>query len=172
MLIVSLTNATIPMYLFAFAAANINAGFASILNATTPLWGAAMATLLFANKLPKVSVFGLLIGFVGVIVLSSDKLQNRVDSELLSVLAIVCATCLYGFSANYSKHHLQGVKPLFIASTSLFIGAVLTAPLMIWSLPAIFKISNHALWSLIALGSLSTGIAYIFFYRIIDQPRP
>lgn len=171
-IIVSLTNATIPMYLFAFAAANINAGFASILNATTPLWGAAIAALLFANKLSKLSLLGLLLGFVGVIVLSSEKLVTRVDSELLSVLAIVAATCLYGFSANYSKHFLPGVKPLFIASTSLFIGATLTAPIMIWSLPQLAELSNNALFSLIALGSMSTGLAYVFFYRIIDHSGP
>lgn len=170
--IVSLTNATVPMYLFAFAAANINAGFASILNATTPLWGAAIATLVFANRLSKLSLCGLLLGFIGVIVLSLNKLQNPVDSELLSILAIVCATSLYGFSANYSKNYLPGVKPLFIASTSLFIGAILSTPIMIWSLPQLDELSSNALSSLIALGSISTGVAYIFFYRIIDHSGP
>ncbi|NVK24743.1 MAG: DMT family transporter [Gammaproteobacteria bacterium] len=170
--VVSLTNATIPMYLFAYAAANINAGFASILNATTPLWGALIAGLLFANKLSKASLLGLCIGFIGVVLLSSNKLKGDLDAELMSVYAIVAATGLYGFSANYAKHNLQGVKPLFIASASLFLGAMVTLPLTLLSLPHLYFLSTDAALSLLALGALSTGIAYIFYYRIIEHSGP
>lgn len=169
---VALFNSVLPMFLFAYAAANLDAGFASILNATTPLWGALIGALMYANKLSKIGVTGLLVGFIGVIILSFDKVSGNIDQGFLSVIAIVTATALYGFSANYSKKYLAGVKPLFIAAASLFWGAIMMLPILIYSLPDLSAITTQAWVSLLALGMLSTGLAYILYYRIIAHSGP
>ncbi|WP_341206205.1 DMT family transporter [uncultured Psychrosphaera sp.] len=170
--VLGITNSAIPMFLFAYAATNLDAGFSSIMNATTPLWGAVIGALLFNSKLSRLAVFGLLLGFIGVFVLSIDKLSWQFTGQVKGILAVICATSLYGLSANYSKRNLTGVKPLFIASGSLFGSALLMLPILIYTTPALSTISSLAWLMLISLSVVSTGIAYILYYRIIEHSGP
>lgn len=170
--LVAVVNSAIPMLLFAFAASNLDAGFASILNATTPLWGALIGALFFTTKLSKSAIAGLMLGFFGVVVLSWDKLNMDASGQFMAVLAIVLATCFYGIGTNYAKRNLIGVKPMFIASASLFWGSVFMLPLLLYTLPDFINISLKAWLATIALGSVATGFAYVFFYRIVDHSGP
>lgn len=170
--LVAIINSAIPMVLFAFAASSLDAGFASILNATTPLWGALIGALFFTTQLSRSAIAGLALGFIGVVVLSWDKLNLDASGQLMAVLAIVLATAFYGIGTNYSKRFLVGVKPMFIASASLFWGAVFMLPLLIYTLPDFINISLKAWLATIALGSVATGFAYVFFYRIVEHSGP
>lgn len=170
--LVAIINSAIPMILFAYAASSLDAGFASILNATTPLWGALIGALFFTAKLSRGAIAGLALGFIGVVVLSWDKLSINAGNQLTAVLAIVLATCFYGIGTNYSKKHLVGVKPMFIASASLFWGSVFMLPLLIFTIDDFINISAKAWFATIALGSVATGFAYVFFYRIVEHSGP
>lgn len=169
---VAIVNSAIPMLLFAYAASSLDAGFASILNATTPLWGALVGGVLFAAALTRNIIAGLLMGFIGVVVLSWSRLSLDSIDQLQSILAIVAATFCYGVGTNYSKRYLAGVRPMFIASASLFWGSVFMLPLLIFTIPDFINMSFKAWAATIALGSVATGFAYIFFYRIVDQAGP
>ena len=170
--LVAIINSAIPMMLFAFAASNLDAGFASILNATTPLWGALIGALFFTTQLTRSAIAGLAVGFIGVVVLSWDKLNMDAGNQLIAVLSIVLATCFYGIGTNYSKRFLVGVKPMFIASASLFWGSVFMLPLLIYTISDFIGISLKAWLATIALGSVATGFAYVFFYRIVEHSGP
>jgi drug/metabolite transporter (DMT)-like permease len=170
--IIGIISAAIPMYFFAYAATNLDAGFSSIMNATTPLWGAVIGALLFNNRLSKLAILGLFLGFLGVFVLSMDKLSWDFTDQVKGILAIICATSLYGLSANYSKQMLTGIKPLFIASGSLFGSALLMLPILIYTTPNVMSISSLAWLMLIGLSVVSTGVAYVLYYRIIEHSGP
>ena len=170
--IVAIINSAIPMVLFAFAISSLDAGFASILNATTPLWGALIGALFFSAVLTRSAIAGLALGFLGVVVLSWDKLNLNAGNQLMAVLAIVLATCFYGIGTNYSKRYLTGVKPMFVASASLFWGSVFMLPLLIYTIPDFIDMSIKAWIATVALGSVATGFAYVFFYRIVEQSGP
>lgn len=170
--IIGIISAAIPMYFFAYAATNLDAGFSSIMNATTPLWGAVIGALFFNNRLSKLAIVGLFLGFLGVFVLSMDKLSWDFTDQIKGILAIICATSFYGLSANYSKQMLTGIKPLFIASGSLFGSALLMLPILIYTTPNVMTISPLAWLMLIALSVISTGVAYVLYYRIIEHSGP
>jgi drug/metabolite transporter (DMT)-like permease len=170
--IIGIISAAIPMYFFAYAATNLDAGFSSIMNATTPLWGAVIGVLFFNNRLSKLAIVGLFLGFLGVFVLSMDKLSWDFTDQIKGILAIICATSFYGLSANYSKQMLTGIKPLFIASGSLFGSALLMLPILIYTTPNVMTISSLAWLMLIGLSVVSTGVAYILYYRIIEHSGP
>ena len=170
--LVGIGNSVIPFLLFAYAAINIDAGLSSIINATTPLWGALFGILILSNKLTKTGYFGLLLGFVGVTVLSEHKLSPNINAETLSILAAITATSLYGISTNFSKRYLQGVPPLLIASGTMAGGALVMAPILIFSGSSLSGVSQDAWLAIILLGVVSTGIAYILFYRLIDNIGP
>lgn len=172
LVMVSVGNSVLPFMLFGYAALNIDAGLSSIINGVTPLWGALFSMVILSVTLTRAAWFGLLIGFIGVVVLSSHKLAGGFNSEVLSILAVTCATCLYGISANYSKRFLVGVPPLMVASGTMATGAVIMSPLVLSSEINWQLISTNAWFAIIALGVISTGFAYVLFYRLIENTGP
>jgi drug/metabolite transporter (DMT)-like permease len=128
--------------------------------------------LFFNNRLSKLAIVGLFLGFLGVFVLSMDKLSWDFTDQIKGILAIICATSFYGLSANYSKQMLTGIKPLFIASGSLFGSALLMLPILIYTTPNVMTISPLAWLMLIGLSVVSTGVAYVLYYRIIEHSGP
>jgi drug/metabolite transporter (DMT)-like permease len=170
--VVATINATIPAILFAYAAKYLNAGFSSILNATTPIWGALIGASLFAVTITRTAYLGIFIGFLGVFILSWHKLQWDFSQDMSAIAAILSGTALYGIAANYSKAKLANVKPLFIASASMLIACIITLPILIYQQPTVSDYSALQWLNLIGLGALSTGVAYLLYYRIIDHSGP
>jgi drug/metabolite transporter (DMT)-like permease len=69
LLVVGLTNSAIPFCLLAYSTLSVSAGLDSVLNATTPLWVALIASIGFQVSMGRQQIFGMLIGFLGVVVL-------------------------------------------------------------------------------------------------------
>nr|WP_256448339.1 MULTISPECIES: DMT family transporter [unclassified Psychrosphaera] len=112
------------------------------------------------------------VGFAGVVVLSSHKLTHGVNAEVFAILAVVTATCLYGISANYSKRFLQGVPPLLVASSTMACSAIIMLPVLLSSSLEWSSVSSNAWLAITCLGVFSTGIAYVLFYRLIENTGP
>ena len=162
--LVGFGNSVIPFILFAYAALNIDAGLASIINATTPLWGALFGILILSNRLGRSGWLGLLLGFIGVYILSQHKINGGMTSDLLAILAVITATSLYGLSTNFSKRYLCGVPPLMIASGTMASSALLMVPFLLTTELDLFSVSSQAWLAVLALGTVSTGFAYVLFY--------
>ena len=168
-LIVSLTNMSIPFCLFAFAALFLNAGFASILNTTVPFFSAIIAYLLFRHKMRMGSIFGLFIGFIGVAVLVLDPANTIFEGgSLLAVGFALVACALYGLAINLVANRLQNISGLAITTGSLFYSSIFLFPFAIWQQPE--TMPEGSIWlSVVALGVFCTGAAYIMFYRLIAR---
>ena len=69
LLVVGTLNAAVPFLLYAYAAQSLGAGFLSVANAVTPVWGAVVGWLWLKDRLPWMRSLGLMIGFLGIIVL-------------------------------------------------------------------------------------------------------
>lgn len=171
-ILVGIGNSVLPFMLFGYAAINIDAGLSSIINGVTPLWGAVFSFIILSVTLSKSAWFGLFIGFAGVVVLSSHKLTQGVNAEVFAILAVVTATCLYGISANYSKRFLLGVPPLLVASSTMACSAIIMLPVVLSSSLEWSTVSNNAWIAVTCLGVFSTGIAYVLFYRLIENTGP
>ncbi|MGI4860963.1 MAG: DMT family transporter [Janthinobacterium lividum] len=166
--IVGVTNSAVPFCLFAYSTLYVDAGFDSILNATTPLWAALIAALGFQLAMKRDQVIGLTFGLLGVVVLAWDKVTAGTSDVPLAVGAVLLATALYGFAINYSKRHLAGVTPFVVAFGSQFFASIVLLPL------ALFFWPQHAIapssWACVAaLGVFCTGLAYILFFRLIEH---
>ena len=172
---VGVTNSALPFLCFAWAALAITAGLSSIFNATTPLWGALVAWLWLGDRLNRSRVAGLAFGFLGVLWLAHDKASLKPGehgvSSALAILACLCATLLYGYSASFTKRRLTGVAPLAVAAGSQLSAAiVLVVPaLILWPAHA----PDGAAWSAaLALSLLCTGVAYLLYFRLIAHLGP
>lgn len=171
--VLALTHMVVPFLLFAYAAKTLNAGYAAIINATAPLWGALIAVLWLRQRLSWGQTLGLLVGFVGVVVLVSGRLAraDALATTGLAVAACVGAALLYGFAVNYAKREVAGVPPLQVAFGALAISTVMLLPLSIYTWPATSP--NGLEWSsAIALGVASTGLANLLYYRLLERVGP
>lgn len=179
-LLVGLLNSGIPFALFAFAVMHITTGLTSILNATVPLSGALVAWLWLKDQPSGSRLLGLLIGFIGVSLLVIGKSGFSAagvaagagsGTSLLAMGACLLATLCYGLAASFTKRYLTGAHPLATATGSQ-IGAALGLALpTLWFWPS-QPVTLTAWAALAAVALLCTSLAYILFFRIIEQAGP
>jgi drug/metabolite transporter (DMT)-like permease len=172
-LAVGALNSGIPFVLFAFSVLHINTGLSSILNATTPLWGAIVAWVWLRDKPAPLRILGLIIGFAGVAALAWDKATFKAGatSPGLAVLACLGATLCYGISASFTKKYLTGVPPLASATGSQIGAALLLLIPAATHLPAQAP-SARAWVAIVLLALLCTAVAYVMYFRIIAKLGP
>lgn len=168
---VGIFSSALPFCLLAYATLSLTAGFASILNATTPLWGAIVAYLWLRERLAPWQVVGLAIGLLGVLALVWGKVSFRPDGTGLAIVAGLAASLSYGAAASFTKRYLSGVDPLVAATGSQVGASLVLAPLALAAWPA-RPVSIEAWLSVIVMGIASTGIAYMLFFRLIARVGP
>ncbi|HEU4664533.1 MAG TPA: EamA family transporter [Dokdonella sp.] len=164
--IVGALNSAIPFSLFAWGAERAPAGVGAIANSLTVLFTALVALLVYGERVSLRRALAMVVGFVGVVVLMSGKVAG---SDVFSAaLAGTAASACYGFAANFTKRWFAGVPPLAAVAGTLGCAALMLAPFALASWPA--HSPSSASWgSAIALGVLCTGIAYAFFFRLIQR---
>ncbi len=172
---IGLLNSGIPFALFSFALLSITTGLAAVLNATVPLFGALIAWAWLKDRPTASRSLGLAIGFVGVALLAGDKASFKPDASGdapgWAVLACLLACVFYGIAANGTKRYLTGLSPLVTAAGSQM-GATLGLALpAFWFWPARTP-GLHAWLAVLALGVVCTAIAYILYFRLIEQAGP
>lgn len=167
--LISLFNMSLPFCLLAYAALSIGAGFISILNATVPFFTAFLAFIFWRQRLSLLAIAGMLIGFIGVVVLMLDYSEaNSAAGNLLAIAAGLLASAFYGSAANLTARYLAGVSGVAITTGSLLMAAICLLPLALWQQPQ--EMPSGAIWlSVIALGVICTGLAYVIFYRLIGR---
>jgi drug/metabolite transporter (DMT)-like permease len=174
-LVVGVLNSAIPFACYSYALLSITTGLSSILNATVPLFGAAIAWAWLKDRPHRSRILGLLIGFAGVALLAWDKASFKPDASGLStgwaVLACLLATLCYGIAASFTKRYMAGVPSLVSATGSQLSAAVVLVPLAAWTWPD-HAVSAQAWAGVIALGVICTGVAYILYFRIIERAGP
>lgn len=166
MLVVGLTNSAIPYCLFAYATLDMSAGFASILNATAPFFGALIAALLLKDGLSIHKWMGLAVGFLGVCILVSS--QRSVEGGWKGVTACLLAACLYAVAAHYSKRQLRDVAPMAIAASSQVASTIVLLPLAIAFWPTVSPGLNPWLAAAM-LGLLCTGGALAIYFQLLQR---
>ena len=167
-------NAGIPFACYAYALMHINTGLTSILNATTPLFGALIAWFWLGDKLTATRALGLALGFTGVVLLASDVpggISFKEGGSGLAVAACLVATFCYGISGSFTKRYLQNVPSLVTTTGSLW-GASLglgIPALLAW--PDVAP-SLHAWAALGIAGLMCTALAYVLFFRLMTRTGP
>jgi drug/metabolite transporter (DMT)-like permease len=173
--VIGILNSGIPFACFAFALLSITTGMSAILNATVPLFGALIAWVWLKDRPTGSRVLGLAIGFAGVALLAWDKASFKPDASGVApgwaVMACLLATLCYGVAASATKRYLSGL-PALVTATGSQLGATLGLALpALWFWPAQMP-SVQAWLSLVLVGVVCTGIAYVLYFRLIEQAGP
>jgi drug/metabolite transporter (DMT)-like permease len=166
-----LLNNVIPFTLIAWGQSHIAAGLASILNATTPLFGVLVAHVWTSDeKITLGRLAGVIVGFAGVVVMMGGAALQALGVDVLAQIAVLIASIFYAVSGVFARRfNRMGVAPLATAAGMLTVSSLLLLPLVLvvdrpWTLPAP---STAAVLSVIALALVSTAFAYILYFRIL-----
>ena len=170
-LIVGATNSAIPFTLIAAAEIELTASLAAILNSTTALFVAVVAAVWIGESLTARKVVGLLLGFAGVVVLVGWDPVPLNGAVLLAVGAMLAASLSYAVGGVYVKRTFAGVSPLAMTIGQQGAAAVILLPLAAVSLPGEAPPLPAAL-SALALALLCTAVAYLLYFRLIENVGP
>ncbi len=165
--LVGVLNTAIPFAFYGFASLHLGAGSLSVVNATTPMFSALIAWLWLQERLSYGAMVGVMLGFVGVTVLSGGS-EGDTQATWLALLAGLGATCMYGIGGCYTRKYLRGVRPLTVATGSLISASLAVMPLALWQWPE-GEVQALHWWAMAGLGILSTGIGYILYYGLINS---
>ena len=167
-LLLGICNTAIPFSMFAYATVRLGAGTSSVLNSTVPFFSALIAWLWTGEKVTSGQSLGLALGTVGVLILSWGKLSWLPGGNGLAFVAALGAAVLYAFSANFTRRHLSKVRPLVITVFSQISAGVFLIPFALARMPAGTP-SGHAWMAALALGLMCTGIAYVMFFKLVEE---
>ena len=166
-------NAALPFILFFWGQTQIDSGLASILNATTPLWGVVTAHFLTRDeKATPARIIGVFLGLAGITVMVGTDALGGMSGNVLAQMACLAATFFYALAAVYARTLSQStMTPLVVATGQVITAALIMLPIMLavdqpWTLPT----PGWDAWAgAIGLAVPSTAIAYVFYFRLIDK---
>jgi drug/metabolite transporter (DMT)-like permease len=172
MLALALLNNVIPFALFGWAQQHIASGLASILNATTPIWGVVVAHIATSDeKMTPAKLIGVTIGFAGVATMIGPDLLAS-GGSLLPQLACIAASLCYALAGVWARRFKpMGLKPLKVATAQLLVGALVMTPVSLTvGEPWIGgSPSLEALGAITALALVCTAFGYVLYFRLIDS---
>ena len=172
-LLLALLNNAIPFTLFGWGQTHIASGLASILNATTPIWGVVVAHFLTRDeRMSPRKLAGVLLGFGGVAVMIGPSLLSSLGTSGLAQLACVVASLSYALAAVWARRFKKlGVSPFSVTTGQLTAGAVVMLPMsMIVDQPWTQALPPLSAWMAIAaLALLCTAFGYVLYFRLIDR---
>jgi drug/metabolite transporter (DMT)-like permease len=170
-LVLGFLNTAMPFCLISTAEIHLTASLAAILNSTTVMFTAIVATVWMGDVLTARKAIGILLGIAGVTVLVGWDPLPLNGGVLLAVAAMLIASLSYALGATYAKQSFSGIPPLGMAIGQLCGAVVLLAPLAAVSVPAEAPSFVVAL-SILGLALLSTAVAYLIYFRLIENVGP
>ncbi|QAY74875.1 DMT family transporter [Agromyces protaetiae] len=174
-LVVSITTCVVPYLSFAWAEQYVSSSLASIYNATTPIMTALMATLVFrVERLGASRWFGVGVGILGVLVVIAPWQIAGLTGSLAGQLACLLATLCYGFTFGYQRKFLsqRPIAPATFAFLSIGVSAVVMLALTPFIALSPIELDWPIVGSLLALGILGTGLAYIWNINVLRAWGP
>lgn len=172
-----LLNNAIPFTLFAMAQLEIASALAAILNATTPLFAVLVAALFLPDEKPNfLKFFGVIIGFVGVVVmigadLFSSKILGTGLAAILAQLACLFAAVSYAFAGAFGRRfNRYGVHPILTATGQLTASSLILWPMALYfdGLDAGIGVLELApFMSMLGLAIASTALAYVIYFKLL-----
>lgn len=161
----------LPFLFFSYASQTLTAGFMAIVNALTPLFAAIVARIWLGETLSRLRIAGLAIGFSGIAILVWDSFSLDTEGRGLAIAATIAAPLCYGIAASYMTKYYKGLDPIACAAGSVTASAVFLLPFALFTWPS-EPVSDVAWVSAFSIAILCTGLAYIIFYRLVDNVGP
>ena len=170
LLVMACINIAIPFTLITWAEQSVDSALAAIIAATVPLFVIVIAPAFLPEEPIRVNgVIGLLIGFVGILILVSPGLTS-VGGNPAGELALLGASLAYAIGNIYNRRNVRGLPPLipavFQVTFALLIVGVIA---LVVEHPWEARPDAQAVFSVVWLGIFGSGLAYVAYFRLLGR---
>lgn len=161
-------NSVVPFTLIAWAELEVDAGLATILNSTSPIFTFLLAAMIVRHEAASArKLFGVAAGMAGICLIVGLQALDGIGHQLVAQLAIVAATICYAGAAIFGRR-FQNFDPMVPAAGSMLCGAIVLAPIsLIVDRPWQIVPSTESLLALLALAVVSTALAFVIYFRLL-----
>lgn len=169
-LVQSCLNSVVPFTLIAWAERSVEAGLATILSSTSPIF-VVLLTCLSAGRerLPRLRLAGIAAGLAGTLLIVGVQAMSGLGEQLAAQLALVAASLCYAGAALFGRN-FKGLDPIMPAAGSLICGAIVLLPLsLMLDRPWTLSPSVASIQTLIALSLISTALAFVIYFRLVAR---
>jgi drug/metabolite transporter (DMT)-like permease len=163
----AIINITIPFLLITWAEQSVESSLAAILTSPVPLFAIVLSSLFLVDEPMRVNgVAGLIVGFVGVVIITSGGLTGQ-GSSVVGEIALLGAAFSYACGAVYARRNVRGLPPMIPAVFQVTFAAIITGTLaLLFEHPWTAQPDAQAIFSILWLGILGSGLAYLFVFRL------
>jgi drug/metabolite transporter (DMT)-like permease len=169
--VMGVINIAIPFSLITYAEQTVDSSLAAVINGAVPLFVIVIAALFLKGETVTINrVAGLVVGFIGVAVLVGLDVTDLGSTNTLGELALIGATISYAVGNVYNKAHVHGLRPMIPALFQVFFGLLVTGALaFLTEHPLAVIPAPEAILAVVWLGLLGSGLAYLFYFRILQH---
>lgn len=171
---VALMNNAIPWLLISSSETKISSSLASIINAATPIWTLVIGFLIFSSALRKNQWIGIIVGFLGIFILSEIKPGDLLTDHVSGILLMSGATFCYGLGGHLTKKYLSDLTVLEISFFTMGLSTVIGLIIMLVQAPESVSAFVHLslIGPFMGVGALGSGIAYLLYYFLVQKGSP
>lgn len=174
MLVMGLLGNVLPFQLIAWAQQHIDSSLAGILMAVMPLFVLTLAHFFLpGSRLTPYRVAGFFVGFAGVvIIIGPEALRGLSDNAALwGTIAVLGAALSYSVNSIYARR-LGAMDPVQLSAGMLLAASLLAFPGAAFDVSAVAAPGAAAIAAMAVLGLLSTGLATLIYFRLVQGPGP
>ena len=171
LLVMATINIAIPFSLITWAEQSVDSALAAIINATVPLFVLVIAPMFLPDEPIRINgILGLMIGFIGVVLIVSPGL-TAADGDPLGELALLGSSVTYAIGNVYNRRNVRGLPPLIPAVFQVTFGLLIVGILaLLFEQPWATATPDAQAWfSVIWLGIVGSGLAYMAYFRLLSR---
>lgn len=161
-------QSALPFTLISWGEKHIDSGLAGLLNSTPPLFAFLITFfILRQSEAPLQKFIGVVVGFIGVLMTLGPDLLNGSTESVWAQIAVTGSSISYAVAAIFARR-FSTQPALLTAACSMVMAMLMMAPVaLIIDQPWALTPSKEALWSIAALGILSTTLAMVIYFRLV-----
>jgi drug/metabolite transporter (DMT)-like permease len=171
LIVMGAINIAIPFSLITWAELTVDSALAAILNAAVPLFVIVIAAIFLRDERITLNrLAGLAVGFVGVAILVGFNPSDIAGSNAAGEIALIGSTISYAAGAVYARRNIHGLRPMIPALFQVGFALVMVLVLaFVFERPLQVGMTPTAMFAVIWLGLLGSGLAYLIFFRILGR---
>jgi drug/metabolite transporter (DMT)-like permease len=171
LLVLGFFSVALPFGLITWAEQSIDSSLAAVLTSAVPLFVIPFAAILLpAERITFNALLGIAVGLFGVAIVVGFDPASLTGNELAAEVALIGAAASYAIGGVYARRNVHGLRPMIPALFQVGFALVMMAiPAVLLERPWEGGITGDALFSVIWLGLLGSGAAYLIFFRLLGH---
>ncbi len=170
LIVLGFFSVALPFSLITVAEQHVDSALGATLTAPVPLFTVPIAALLLREKITLAKVIGVIIGIFGVAILMGFDPAQIGNTDLSPQLVLVGAALSYAFGGVYARRFVHGLRPMIPALFQVFFACVMAGVAAFATerpLDQLGSLPVEAIFAVVWLGLLGSGLAYLVFFRLL-----